>query len=306
MNAQRFREAEERLWASKGVRPRERVVNLGRLGGEARVMEVGEGRPVLFIHGGNTCAASWAGLVSGLQGSRCFLLDRPGCGLSPPPVRVPTVDSLARDSAALVVDVLDGLALESADIVATSFGGFVMFHAAGAHPERVRRLVEFGWPFAESSRLPLWMRMTAFPGAGRVMAAVPANKRAARQVFKQLGHGRSLNDGRISRDDTAGMLGWMRHTDTFRNEVEMARKILSPWRGIRPSLVLSDSTLAAVAAPVLLLWGTNDPFGDESVAGEFAARLPNARLELLADAGRAPWLDDAEGCAAKVRAFLAE
>jgi hypothetical protein len=47
-----YRCAERRLWNSVGLTPHESFVTLPRLGVEARVQEVGEGEPVLFIHGG--------------------------------------------------------------------------------------------------------------------------------------------------------------------------------------------------------------------------------------------------------------
>ena len=36
----------------------------------------------------------------------------------------------------------------------------------------------------------------------------------------------------------------------------------------------------------------------------FAARLPNATLEIVREAGHAPWIDELDFCAAKTRAFL--
>jgi pimeloyl-ACP methyl ester carboxylesterase len=48
------------------------------------VQVVGEGLPVLFLHGVNTCGTIWAPLAGRLAGVACLLVDRPGCGLSDP------------------------------------------------------------------------------------------------------------------------------------------------------------------------------------------------------------------------------
>jgi pimeloyl-ACP methyl ester carboxylesterase len=56
--------------------------------------------------------------------------------------------------------------------------------------------------------------------------------------------------------------------------------------------------------PVLLLWGDEDPNGGESVARAFASRLPNATLEVIRQAGHAPWIDELDLCADRTRAFL--
>lgn len=52
MNAERemrYRAAEEHLWSSLGVAPRERRVRLPHIGTEVRVQELGTGRPALFM-----------------------------------------------------------------------------------------------------------------------------------------------------------------------------------------------------------------------------------------------------------------
>jgi pimeloyl-ACP methyl ester carboxylesterase len=84
MNEARYREAERRLWASVGVTPTEQRVRLERTGLTVRVQEVGQGLAVVLVHGASNSGTSWAGLVAGLDGFRCLLLDRPGCGLSDP------------------------------------------------------------------------------------------------------------------------------------------------------------------------------------------------------------------------------
>lgn len=84
MNEARYRVAERRLWESKGVTPTERRLHLTRNGVDVRVLEAGNGPPVLFVHGGNVSGSSWAALVARLPGFRCIVLDRPGCGLSDP------------------------------------------------------------------------------------------------------------------------------------------------------------------------------------------------------------------------------
>ena len=50
--------------------------------------------------------------------------------------------------------------------------------------------------------------------------------------------------------------------------------------------------------------GEEDPFGTAEGARRFAARLPNAELELLAGAGHAVWMDDPDHAAATVRRSL--
>jgi hypothetical protein len=80
-----YRDAEATFWSSFGRRPSaEHHVRLPTTGTTVRVQEVGEGPPVLFLHGGPNTGSTWVPLVAHLDGLRCLLVDRPGTGLSAP------------------------------------------------------------------------------------------------------------------------------------------------------------------------------------------------------------------------------
>jgi 2-hydroxy-6-oxonona-2,4-dienedioate hydrolase len=77
-----YRAAEQRLWTHFRVKPTERFLTLQRPRARVRLIEVGEGNPLLFLHGGPNAGSTWAPLATHLQNFRCLILDRPGCGLS--------------------------------------------------------------------------------------------------------------------------------------------------------------------------------------------------------------------------------
>jgi pimeloyl-ACP methyl ester carboxylesterase len=71
----------------------------------------------------------------------------------------------------------------------------------------------------------------------------------------------------------------------------------------RPSNFLSDAELRAIPAPVLLIWGDEDPYGGPEIGRRAAELIPDARLEVMP--GRhAPFLDDAAHCGALVNDLL--
>ncbi len=85
-----------------------------------RVIEVGSGPPVFFVHGGGGMAAAWAPLMAELKGFRLLAVDRPGCGLT---------DGFnyrgsdfRRHAVSFLDGVLDAFHLDSAPIVANSMG----------------------------------------------------------------------------------------------------------------------------------------------------------------------------------------
>ena len=144
MNEAKYREAEKTLWDSVGLEPTETFVKLPRLGTTVRVQSVGEGPPALFIHGGPNSGSTWATLVEHITDFTCLLLDRPGTGLSELyPVRK---NNLIDYASHLVSDVLDGLEIDSADVVASSFGGYCALWSATATPERFDRMVQMACP----------------------------------------------------------------------------------------------------------------------------------------------------------------
>lgn len=304
MDSQRYRVAEQGLWSALGLAPTERMLALERTRATVRVQVVGEGPPVVFLHGANTSGSSWAPLAAGLDGFRRIVVDRPGTGLSPAPPTAIDERTLEGFADGFTPDLLDALGLERASLVATSFGGYLALRGAAAVPDRIERMVQFSWPAgAPTSGLPWFMRLSSVPGLGRLMASLPATERTVRMTFRRIGHGPSLDDGRITGLDVSTYLALLRHTDTMRNELAMGRALISPIRGLT-GIRLDDAVLARVTAPTLFVWGGRDPFGGESTAREVVRRMPNATLELLPAAGHAPWLDDLDACVRETATFL--
>lgn len=303
----RFIEAEQQLWTLAGARPREHRIPLERLGTTVRVQEVGEGTPVVFLHGASNAGSSWARLAARLEGFRCLLVDRPGCGLSDPlpgnprgrPDLAPT--EVARS---LLADLLDGLALSSAHVVATSFGALAALLGAATHPDRIDRVVQLGWPVgAPIAHVPLAMRISAIRPLGLAMAAMPVSERSVRSMLRSIGLRRAIETGRFSDEELAWFLALLGDTDTMRNELRSGR-YLSLRHGLAPELIVADDVLASIRSPMLLLWGDEDPFGGQQVAEAFAARIPDATLTLVAAAGHALWIDEPERTVEAITGFL--
>jgi pimeloyl-ACP methyl ester carboxylesterase len=304
MNEQRYRAVEDKLWTSMDLDPTERHVRLDRLGTTVRVVEFGEGPAVLFVHGGSSSGANWAPLVARLDGFRCVLLDRPGCGLSAPlDVDLSDLARFSEVAGALVPDVLDGLEWPSAHIVATSLGGHYALRSAATHPDRVDRMVEFGYvPGAPLAHLPLSMRMATVPGARRLMTSIPPTRRAVLAILRQLGMGDALNDGRVSPEMVDWFQALLRDTPSMRNDSNGPRELLQ--KAGKGADALPASVLAEVRCPVVFAWGEADPMGGADVARSFVSLLPDAELELWADTGHAPWIEHPTRAAALVSDFL--
>ena len=303
MDEQAYRRAEERLWASCDLWPREHEIELPRSGVRVRVQEVGEGEPVLYLHGAPNAGATWAPLVARTPGFRSLLVDRPGTGLSGP-LRI-RPDDLGGVADVFVADVLDGMDLARAHVVASSFGGFLALRSAAASPDRIGQMVQMACPAgAHGMAVPAFMRAIATPGLGRLLTSLPPSERAARSMLRQIGHGASLDADRIPSVFLDWYLALQRHTPTMRNETQLIASAVSPRGRVHPALALTDDLLGRIEVPTLFLWGDDDPFGGEPVARRMAAGMRDARIEMMPDAGHLPWLDDPQHAARAVDAFL--
>ncbi len=307
-NEAKYRNAERRLWDSLRLEPSERRVHLRNLAVTVRIQEIGEGPPVVLIHGASVAGTSWANLIQGLSGFRCIAVDRPGCGLSDPMPGGATkanIDAVKRAGDLLIPDLLDALSLPKANVLGTSFGGFFALRAAAAAPERVNRVVLFSWSMGvPMDHTPLVMRFAGIPGVGQLTARMPISRASAKMMLRQVGLKGAIDSGKFD----AEMLDWyvslLRYTPTLRNDIRSTPKVITPVKGLNAAMLFTDELLTRVKSPVYCFWGEDDPNGGAQTAKKFVARLPQCTLELVADAGHAPWIDEPERAAASTLAFL--
>jgi 2-hydroxy-6-oxonona-2,4-dienedioate hydrolase len=284
-----YRPAEEQLIDHLGLAVTEHRVPVDDRAAVVRVLETGSGPAMLFVHGSPNAAATWLGLAAELPHRRCILLERPGAGLSDP---VEWRDHRAQ-STEIQRAVLDHLGVGEVDAVGSSFGGLYVLNLAAAHPERVRRVDLLGSPGGvKGLPFPKVFRGLALPIPRFVLErALKADERAARSMFAQIGHEGSVRSGAIPPVVLTWYAALLSHTDTVPHLAREARAIGTP-RGYRRGAALSDADVAAVAAPIHLLWGDRDPFAAPDQADLFAAAT-GASIEHLPGAGHLPWFDDA-------------
>ncbi len=299
---ERYRQAERALWSHYGVTPRERFLDLAKPAVWVRVQEVGEGSPLLFIHGGPNAGSTWAPLAARLRDFRCILLDRPGSGLSEVlDLRVPSLRSLLVDT---IVSVIDALELPRVDLIVSSFGGYLGLELARTHPERVGRMVQLGCPaFLPGMKIPIFMRLLTIPPIARLMGKQKPTVAASKNILRQIGHGASLDANRIPDVFLEWYTALQAYTDTMANEVSGIQQAMT-WRGPRPQSILTWEQLRQIRTPTAFFWGSEDAFGDVALAQRVVGTMPYATLEVLPGGGHLPWLDDPDGAARHARTFL--
>ena len=298
----RYLEAERRLWQHYGLEPEERFLDLDAPAVRLRVLEVGSGAPVLFVHG-TVGLGGWLPLIRELPGFRSIVLERPGWGLSS------AVDFSRQEYKTLVADVLrgalDALGVERAHVVGGSIGNVWALRIAAQYPSRVGRVVLLGGaPIVPEVGVPGIIRLLASP-AGALMVRLPDKPARVRSILRQSGHGASLDDGRIPDELVDWRAAAGRETDSMRHEREMVCAIVRG-KSFRPGLTFEDDELEAIRNPTFHVYGTADPVGSTDLWRRVASGLPHGRLSIIERAGHMPWFDNSTRVAEEVGAFLAE
>ena len=296
-----YLKAEQALWDHYGLHPTERFVQLDSPRVRLRVLEVGSGKPVLFVHG-TVGPGSWPSLIREMPGVRAIVLDRPGWGLSEP------LDFSKHEYRKVAADilrgVLDALGIERADVVGGSIGDVWALSLAEHHPSRVDHVVLLGvGPVVSEIQLPRFIRVLASP-IGAIIVRLPTKADRMRSILRDSGHGPSLDAGRIPDAFVDWRVALGNDTPSMRHERDMVRSIVRG-SGWRPGFMYEDGELSRIQQPTLFVYGTADHAGSVDIWRRVAGVLPHGVFQLVDGAGHMPWFDDPQGIAAHVSRFLA-
>ncbi|MFC8083581.1 alpha/beta fold hydrolase [Streptomyces sp. NPDC057340] len=229
--------------------------------------------PVLLIHGSGASGAFWGPVVPALAERRHVLrIDLPGCGNSPP---VPAYDVPLQ--AGRVAALLDDLGLRSVTVVGHSSGGYVATALAERRPDLVGAiaLVSTGPGLDALLPEPMILRLLLAPPLGPLLW----RRRTDAMLRRAIG---ATAAGPV--DVPADMLDDLRGISyrSFRTVARGNTAYLAE-RGV-------PERLAALAVPVLVLFGAADPRWDPASAHRYEA-VPDARLVLLPGVGHLPPLE---------------
>jgi pimeloyl-ACP methyl ester carboxylesterase len=285
----------ERMLGASPARHRHIEVRSGR---RVHVIEVGEGPPVVFLHGSNTSSLSLLPLFEHLEQVRAIAVDRPGFGLSEP-VHVPR-EHFRAAAIRFVDEVVDELGLETFALAGNSMGGTWALWYALARPERVRRLVLLGSaPLLPGTRVPAPLRLSATPVVGDLLARVRPNAKMVVRLMSSVGEKDTIvrHPDLIEAIVAAGK-------DPIASAVNLAelRAAISSV-GFRRSMRVRPDELRRLTVPTLLIWGDHDPVGAVEDAQATARLVPNAQLEVL-PAGHVPYLGHPERASELLSRFV--
>jgi pimeloyl-ACP methyl ester carboxylesterase len=249
-------------------------------GAEVNYAEIGEGEPIVFVHG---ISGSWQNWLENLphfaRTHRAIAIDLPGFGDSPMPTWQIDMPTYGR----LIHDFCEKLGIDRvAALVGNSMGGFVATEAAIERPSRFDKLVlvsAAGISFAEAMGRRYDAQIRTFE------ATIGSLARPLR-VWTDRPRGRRLAFGNVF---------------NYPNRIrpELLREQIDP--GIR-SLGFAAAVraiggydtrerLTEIEIPTLVVWGLNDKVVPVEAAIGYHRLIPESRLELFERTGHVPQME---------------
>lgn len=252
------------------------TVRLGQLVAET----AGEGSAVILVHGLGGTSNTFQLLMEALSGHRVIRPDLPGSGRSAVPHAAPSIESF--------VDALVGMAgalgVERAHFVGHSLGTVVCQHLAAAHPRLVASLTLFG---------------AILEPAQAARDGLAARARTARSDGMD-----GIADAIVAATLSSATKAGNPAATAFVRESLMRQ---DPEGYARTCEALAAATAAdhrLIAAPTLIVAGSDDPVAPVGVGQTIADRIRGAKMVVLDGCGHWLPIEKPAECARRLGEFV--
>jgi 2-hydroxymuconate-semialdehyde hydrolase len=247
--------------------------------------DVGEGPPVVFLHGSGTgvsAAANWWLTLPALERSvRAIALDLIGFGAT---IESPGTAYGIREWGAHTLRVLDALGIDQAWLVGNSLGGWIALQLAADHPDRVLGVISMG------------------TGGSAPTAAIKAHAdpdtsfEGLRRSFEQF-----VTDSSLIAD---AMVGARQQVAEYEVGSGRLGRVIDARERDRAALPLAEEAMRALALPVLLVHGLADHVIPPSRTWELVTTIPTADAVVLHGCGHWSQIERAAAFSELVRDFV--
>ncbi len=260
---------------------REHLHQVDLPGAEAvNYVEIGEGDPIIFIHGIAGCWRNWLeNLPYFGRGYRAIALDLPGFGASPMPSWPIDMPAYGR----LLHDFCEKLGVEGATVVGNSMGGFVAVEAVTAAPGHFERLVLVSaagiintWNPEERAVVTALAWKLFGPHYARRSRFIVSRRRAREFVFRPF----VRYPARL-------------REDLLLEQIENGLKQADGFGDALHAVIRHDirERLSEIEMPTMIVWGQSDRVIPMAAALSYHRRIPHSRLEIFERTGHVPQLE---------------
>ncbi len=247
---------------------------------------LGEGKPILFLHGWGMSSRVWKYQVEHFSEKfKTITLDLRGHGKSSPSDDY-TFDTLAGD----IKEFTEGLSLGPVSLIGWSMGGSVAIKVAGAYPEIVHSLILV-------NTTPKFVASVDFPH-GQPEAML---RRLERQIDRDVNKAMVEFCSLMFNEEAITEEAW----EAVATKDWPAKETL---KGYLKTLSEADlrGSLKNIDVPILIVHGMLDRISFHEAAVFMAARIEKVRLETHHDEGHAPFLTRPDWFNTELEGFLNE
>lgn len=246
--------------------------------------------PIVLLHGTSASLHTWEGWARALNGERRVIrLDLPGFGLTGP---APDEDYSIESYVRFMTAVLDRLGVRRCVLGGNSFGGYVAWATALAHPDRVEKLIlvdAAGYPLRSTS-VPIGFRIAQLPGLNQLFRFVLLRSIVESSVRNVYGDPGKVTPELVDRY----------YEITLREGNR--RALMLRFQQVRPEALVSR--IGELKLPTLVLWGGRDGLIPAENGERFRADIAGSELVVFDDLGHVPHEEDPARTVTAVKRFL--
>ena len=282
----------------QGALLKTKTVNLKGMDLTVRYAELGHrsNPTILMLHGVPENLQAWYAVAPRLaEKYHIIALDWPGFGGSEPFKNHADYD--AKVFAKVGVSMLDALWIEKAHVMATDIGLLPAFIMGLDYPDRIMDLVVMdGIPFNTTAYSSWELKSFQKKGSLRAKALIEWFPKVSALIAYNKGFRKGHN---IPKDVLQEFL------EDGKNPTNQ-KAFLAYFQNFHKGQKYFESRAHQMQKQVLVLWGSHDRFIDVALAHEITQKLPNARLEIIEDAGHYVHMDQPDSLLEASLSFLQE
>lgn len=238
-------------------------------GGCLHYLDLGQGTPVVLVHGFADSTFSWHATAPDLlaAGLRLILVDQPGMGRSTIPPR--STGLSIENQAAGVLKVLDHLQLERSHMIGHSMGGGIALYLCLRHPGRLDRVAAIA-PVCRRFRRRLAL---TWPGVAQLACWAPDTliySHGLKQTFR--------DPRKVTRQLVAHYVRGAANRGFWRGMARLSEDFFSP------ELDRLTASLEQITAPLQLIWGEHDHWISARQGAWIHERIKDCRLDVIGEA----------------------
>ena len=254
-----------------------RQVHIGQW--STRVLDAGAGTPLILMHGTGGHLEAYARNLRALSSRyRVVAYDYPGHGWTTPAADDLEVDVYVEHLTGL----MDALGIGRAHLSGESLGGWVAVKFAARCPDRVERLV-LNTPGGTMATPEVMERIRSLSQAA---ADDPSEERIRARLEWLMADPRSVTDELVAiRRGVYSRPGFA---------VSMKHILCLQDPDVRRRNMVTDEDLAAIVAPTLVIWTSDDPSGPAKAGLDMAQRIRAGEFQLIEGAGHWPQWEQRE------------